>query len=260
MTRSSIRLNRKLVPYHTGHDNTESDPYFEAFNIAKMPDDNVPSIKEALQKCFETGEYADMTITCSGRTWHVHKVVVCSQVPFFAKAVTGKFKEARDSCIDLVDDDPSAVGAMLRYLYFPFHFDEFKQLDIGELLFLARCYKLADKYLLAELRTMAGQKLRATLIECKWEVKDLLALVEELFAGADESSKAAPELLRTWAIAATYLNYILCFHSSPSHIRFREVAFSRPDFLMGVMDIFQEQNPSLGGYLLGADRLFPFQP
>ncbi|KAI7232117.1 hypothetical protein KC330_g6066 [Hortaea werneckii] len=205
-----------------------------------MSQDNVPSLEEALHNCFETGEYAHMTITCGSRIWRVHKVVVCSRVPFFAKAVAGKFKEARDSCIDLMDDDPGAVDAMLRWLYCgTFH----QQLDVGEVLFLARCYKIADKYLLADFRTTAGQELRAALVACKWDVKDLLALIEELFAGADESSKAAPELLRTWVMAAPGLIYTVCFHSSPSHIRFREVAFSRPDFLMGVMDIFQAKTP-----------------
>ncbi|KAI7153245.1 hypothetical protein KC349_g8496 [Hortaea werneckii] len=239
-----------------------------------MSQENVPSLEEALRNCFETGEYADMTITCGSRVWRVHKVVVCSRVPFFAKAVAGKFKvrhlckkhlillltlhqEARDSCIDLMDDDPGAVDAMLRWLYCgTFH----QQLDVGEVLFLARCYNIADKYLIADFRTTAGQELRKALIACKWDVKDLLALIEELFAGANEPSKAAPELLRTWAIAATYLNYPVCFHSSPSHIRFREVAFSRPDLLMGVMDIFRAKNPHHGGSLPDLYRLFPLEP
>ncbi|KAI6886800.1 hypothetical protein KC318_g15442 [Hortaea werneckii] len=197
MTRSSKRLDRRLVPDRLDIDTAETDPSFEAFDTAKMSQDNVPSLEEALHNCFETGEYADMTITCGSRIWRVHKVVVC-RVPFFAKAVAGKFKEARDSCIDLVDDDPSAVEHMLRWLYNDSYDDEdFKQRDICELQFLARCYKFADKYLLAEVRTWAGHQLRAILIDCKWDAKDLLALVEELFAGADESSKAAPELLRT---------------------------------------------------------------
>ncbi|RMY86141.1 hypothetical protein D0864_07137 [Hortaea werneckii] len=175
-----------------------------------MPEDNAPSVKEALQKCFETGEYADMTITCSGRTWQVHKVVVCSQVPFFAKAVTGKFKvrhirkksmirllilrqEARNSCIDLVGDDPSTVDVMLRWLYYgTLHFQECWPSDMCGTRFLARCYKIADKYLLADLRTSASQKLRSTLMDSNWSEEDVLALVASLSAGADEQSKAAP--------------------------------------------------------------------
>ncbi|KAI7250112.1 hypothetical protein KC343_g4893 [Hortaea werneckii] len=158
-----------------------------------MPEDNVPSIKEALQKCFETGEYADMTITCSGRTWQVHKVVGCSQVPFFAKAVTGKFKESRDSCIDLVDDDPSAVGAMLRWLYYgTLEVEESKPLGMNTAMFLTRSHKVADKYLLADLRTTASQKLKAKLTSDGWDEEDQLALVGCLSAGADERSKAAP--------------------------------------------------------------------
>ncbi|RMY65719.1 hypothetical protein D0863_08926 [Hortaea werneckii] len=231
---------------------TKTESSFEAFNIAKMPEDNVPRLKEALQQCFETGEYADMTITCSGRTWQVHKVVVCSQVPFFAKAVTGKFKikdmtpslilhqESRDSCIDLVDDDPSAVDAMLRWLYYgTFQVEKSKPPPMSPMLFLAKTYKIADKYLLAEFRTTAGENLRAALNPSGWDdVEDLLGLIEELFAGTDESSKTTPEVLRTWVITATCDNYDFCFHSSPSHVRFNEVASSRPDFLSDVKDLY----------------------
>ncbi|GAB1739967.1 hypothetical protein NU219Hw_g4896t1 [Hortaea werneckii] len=218
-----------------------------------MSQDNVLSLVEALQECFETGEYADMTITCGDKIWRVHKVVVCSQVPFFAKAVTGRFKvrhlrkkhlvpllslhqEAVDSCIDLVDDDPSAVEVMLRWLYYgTFQVDESKPLSMSTILFLARSYTIADKYLLADLRTTVGQKLRAALMHRDWDVEDLLALIEELFAGADGLSSAAPELLRTWVISAAHANYTFCYHSSPSHMRFREVTSSRPDFLSGAL-------------------------
>ncbi|KAI7527505.1 hypothetical protein KC331_g16295 [Hortaea werneckii] len=183
-----------------------------------------------------------MTITCSGRTWQVHKVVVCSQCPFFAKAVTGRFKEACDSCIDLVDDDPSTVEAMLRWLYYAsFEVEESKPPGMSTILFLARSYTIADKYLLADFRITAGQKLRAALMDRDWDVEDLLALIEEIFPEADESFLAAPERLRTWVITATHANYTLCFHSSPSHKRFSEVASSRPDFLSGVMDLSKAQ-------------------
>ncbi|RMZ00582.1 hypothetical protein D0862_06679 [Hortaea werneckii] len=207
-----------------------------------MSQDNVPSIVEALQECFETGEYADMTITCEDKIWRVHKVVVCSQVPFFAKAVTGRFKEAVDSCIDLVDDDPSAVEVMLRWLYYgTFQVEKSKPPSMSTILFLARSYTIADKYLLADLRTTVGQKLRAALMHRDWDVEDLLALIEESFAGADEFSSVAPELLRTWVISAAHANYTFCFHSSPSHMRFREVTSSRPDFLSGVRDLVEAE-------------------
>ena len=227
--------------------------------IGDFADISITSNDQAVQRCFETGDYADMTIACGDRTWKVHKLVICSKVAFFAKAAHGKFKarpffvkgplllltlyqEARHSCIDLVDDDPSAVDAMLRWLYYgTSDVLDRKPPDMRRTLFLARSYTIADKYLLYDLREMAGQKLRTSLIFGFWDVEELLALVEELFAAADESSKAVPELLRTWVIAATYFNYTRCFHSSPSHLRFRDVAFSRPDFLIGVMDLLHAE-------------------
>jgi len=37
-------------------------------------------------------KYSDLTIKCGKRTWSVHKVIVCLQSSFFAKACDGQFK------------------------------------------------------------------------------------------------------------------------------------------------------------------------
>jgi hypothetical protein len=47
----------------------------------------------------------------------VHKKVLCGQSDFFEKACEGGFKEASSGVIDLTDDDPDAVKAMVQFCY-----------------------------------------------------------------------------------------------------------------------------------------------
>ncbi|KAI4088817.1 MAG: hypothetical protein LQ344_005794 [Seirophora lacunosa] len=65
----------------------------------------------------DSGRYSDLTITCRGRAFYVHRVFLCSASKFFSAACDGGFKEAQDSQIDLSDDDPKTLGRLLQYLY-----------------------------------------------------------------------------------------------------------------------------------------------
>ncbi|KAH7366587.1 hypothetical protein BKA66DRAFT_193310 [Pyrenochaeta sp. MPI-SDFR-AT-0127] len=71
-----------------------------------------------LKSLLETGEYSDLTITCGDDTYHVHKLLVCSQSSFFKKAE--KFpvgKEAAEAKIDLPEDEPAVVKLLIQFLY-----------------------------------------------------------------------------------------------------------------------------------------------
>ncbi|KAH7011365.1 hypothetical protein EDB80DRAFT_876030 [Ilyonectria destructans] len=65
----------------------------------------------------ESGVYSDLLIKCGTDEYYVHKILLCTRSPFFAKACDGPFKEGQNGEIDLPDDDPEAVSAMICYLY-----------------------------------------------------------------------------------------------------------------------------------------------
>lgn len=54
---------------------------------------------------------------CGNKEYPVHKVLVCTRSPFFAKACDGPYEEGRSGVIDLSDDDHDAVDSMVCYLY-----------------------------------------------------------------------------------------------------------------------------------------------
>lgn len=48
----------------------------------------------------KTEKYADVTVTRGGRSWKVHKAIICPQSDFFSKACDGEFEvsELRPGC------------------------------------------------------------------------------------------------------------------------------------------------------------------
>ncbi|KAF5628100.1 uncharacterized protein FTJAE_8975 [Fusarium tjaetaba] len=58
-----------------------------------------------------------MTIICGDRQFKTHRAVVCTQSPFFDKAMSGNFMESKSRSIELPEDDPDVVERFLEFLY-----------------------------------------------------------------------------------------------------------------------------------------------
>ncbi|KAJ4327195.1 BTB/POZ domain-containing protein 19 [Fusarium piperis] len=70
-----------------------------------------------LHSLLYSGDFSDMTIKCRGREFKTHRAIVCSQSPFFKKALGSNFKEGASGIVDLADDDPEIVQCFLEFLY-----------------------------------------------------------------------------------------------------------------------------------------------
>ena len=66
---------------------------------------------------FDPAESTDLKLKCGSEVFNVHKKVLCGQSKFFANACKDGFKEASSGVIDLSEDDPIAIKAMLQYCY-----------------------------------------------------------------------------------------------------------------------------------------------
>ncbi|KAK7537160.1 uncharacterized protein J3D65DRAFT_677173 [Phyllosticta citribraziliensis] len=67
---------------------------------------------------FLNGLHSDLTVRdANGREWKVHKLIVTKGCDFFVRALKGGFKESRTNVIEMPNDPPSAVKAMLDLLY-----------------------------------------------------------------------------------------------------------------------------------------------
>lgn len=45
-----------------------------------------------LRRLLDSGEHSDLTLTCQGEEFRLHKAVVCLQSPVIAAALRGNFK------------------------------------------------------------------------------------------------------------------------------------------------------------------------
>ncbi|KAK4958234.1 hypothetical protein LTR10_004660 [Elasticomyces elasticus] len=112
---------------------------------------------------FGQSKYSDLTIQCGERLWRVHKIIVCSQSPFFTKACDGSFTEAQQGTITLGENDPLVIAAMISYMYTCDYSDEVKadgMEDMMQILFNVHVHVLADKYDMPDLAEMAAKKFK----------------------------------------------------------------------------------------------------
>ncbi|CAI6309149.1 unnamed protein product [Periconia digitata] len=63
------------------------------------------------------GKYTDFTIKCGSLEKKVHKLILGSKSPFFAKLFEHHWKEAETNVVSLDEDDPAVVELFLQYLY-----------------------------------------------------------------------------------------------------------------------------------------------
>ncbi|KAK8230737.1 hypothetical protein HDK64DRAFT_255878 [Phyllosticta capitalensis] len=66
----------------------------------------------------ETGVHSDVIVRDrDGAEWKVHKLIVTKTCEFFKNALSGSFRESRRNVVEMPNDDPAAVKALLEYLY-----------------------------------------------------------------------------------------------------------------------------------------------
>ncbi|KAF5625025.1 hypothetical protein F52700_9400 [Fusarium sp. NRRL 52700] len=75
------------------------------------------SIHAALATLVHSEKFSDMTIICGARRFKTHRAVVCTQSPFFDKAMSGDYMESTSRSIKLPEDDPDVVERFLEFLY-----------------------------------------------------------------------------------------------------------------------------------------------
>jgi hypothetical protein len=67
---------------------------------------------------FQHGNFADLTLSCQGRTFNVHKFILLTKGgTFFQSVVCGGFAESHTSSIDLPEDDPHIIELVLLHIY-----------------------------------------------------------------------------------------------------------------------------------------------
>ncbi|KAF2440105.1 hypothetical protein P171DRAFT_448040 [Karstenula rhodostoma CBS 690.94] len=78
---------------------------------------NFDEFMRSMKSLLENGEHSDFKITCRGKTWNVHKPILCSQSAYFEAVVRFGGMETSTGVLDLPEEDPEILGYMIQFLY-----------------------------------------------------------------------------------------------------------------------------------------------
>lgn len=111
-------------------------------------------------------EMVDILVGPRKQSFRVHKNRLCSRAPVFRKILNGSFKEAKEQCAELPEDDPEVFSMFLEWLYSQRIARLGKSApDSTSSLDHIKLYCFAEKYCLSDLMDFAVSALFAFLVD-----------------------------------------------------------------------------------------------
>ena len=185
-------------------------------------------------------KFSDMTVVCGEHIFRVHKAIICSAFPFFAKCLESAFKESHTSTVTIGETEPFTLGLALIYIYT-------KGYDIGD----ARnvwvnvkdateaqsqrfsttinsllVYELAGRLLMPEMQKYASEKFKSNLNGHKWDVKKLKeegTMYADLCDVLKQVYQRLPEDDTDIRVQATYYAARLAYASTSSTVQLADL-------------------------------------
>ncbi|KAI6231258.1 Speckle-type POZ protein-like isoform X1 [Aphelenchoides besseyi] len=131
------------------------------------------NLMPAIVSAFNDEETADAKVKVGNSTFHVHKLVICTQSDVFRSMFKHEFSEKKSNCVHIQKADKKVVEAMLRYLY------SGKVENINQV--ASRLLSLSDQYQLKGLTELCMDALKMNLtLENIIERLQLLAYPDHL--------------------------------------------------------------------------------
>ena len=72
---------------------------------------------QAGQELMESGKYSDLTVTCKGKRWTLHKAIVLALSDYLKGAVSGNFDGGTTNGCDFKDEDPRILQSVFEWMY-----------------------------------------------------------------------------------------------------------------------------------------------
>ncbi|KAM6530278.1 hypothetical protein FALCPG4_008405 [Fusarium falciforme] len=133
-----------------------------------MASEPFDSFRSSLKGYFNQDTLSDLSVTCDGQTFKVHRLILCAHSKYFAKQLNGPWKESSEQVVSIEDFDVGVVEAMLHFMY---DFDYTNVNGTSSMVFEAQVYQIADKYGIGSLKEHAKKKFGAA-IEIGWPMDD----------------------------------------------------------------------------------------
>lgn len=177
--------------------------------VPAQTQDSTNELLEALKGLYQSGDYSDLTLSCGGKDYKLHKSIVCPRSDFFAAACRGHFKEAREGSISLPEDDARIVDLMIYYFY---HLDYrvcmvshgtecdrdlvgHKEVLGWELPIHVRAYAMAEKYGVVGLKAVALRKFEDAVKGVSWHHSHFVRAAREAYESTVETDRALRDVV-----------------------------------------------------------------
>ncbi|KAK5701416.1 hypothetical protein LTR17_022609 [Elasticomyces elasticus] len=140
-----------------------------------------------LRHFFNTPNYTHLTIKCYGMVWPVHRIIVCPQSPFLAMLCDGAASHDGSTTLEFNDENPKALDAMLRYLYWNNYSDKLLGHESKSIMLNLLVHELADKFVIPKLAVLATEKFRSR-VEVGWESDAFAEAAMRIFSAKSGTS------------------------------------------------------------------------
>ena len=70
-----------------------------------------------LSRLYNTKDNSDITITCGGKIFACHKIILASRSPVFKKMFESDMLEKRTGSVDIKNMTPEVLESLLEYIY-----------------------------------------------------------------------------------------------------------------------------------------------
>ncbi|PQE23789.1 NFX1-type zinc finger-containing 1 protein [Rutstroemia sp. NJR-2017a BBW] len=174
---------------------------------------------------------SDLTIKCQGKTFYVHRVIVCPCSSVIEAAIDTDNKDMAPKVLRLDDNDPEVLERMIAFIYQQYDPSEKKQSSLN----CAQDYLIAEKFDLSTLKAAAFIGYMTAGSE-NWHAPSFLASLEFLLQESSQSVRPMAEGEReddicglAAHIAALYMNDL------KDTLVFRNICQKNVDFTMKVM-------------------------
>ncbi|EME40447.1 hypothetical protein DOTSEDRAFT_136210, partial [Dothistroma septosporum NZE10] len=167
----------------------------------------------------------------------VHRVVLVSLSDWFPRACTGNFVESSSDKVELYDDDPDHIAAMLDFCYHSSYTEDPEVVSSSPILFSVFTFAIAEKYLIAPLQTYATDRLSYYFFTpCDshiWPTGMASAITAAYSCTSDQDNILRGALVD---YVATYYEEIFDT-SGPAFQPIRDAARSTPEFAAEVLEV-----------------------
>ncbi|KAK2803049.1 hypothetical protein FQN50_007130 [Emmonsiellopsis sp. PD_5] len=138
------------------------------------------ALLESIKSCLKTSHFSDLVIKTREKEHKVHKIIICGQSTVFSRMLSGDWKEANEGVVNLMDDHPIAIEAMINFMYTLKYYNEDDK-ESKSALFHTRVYEVAEKYQMESLKELAQEKIEEILTDSS-ELEDYIPIIKHAYS------------------------------------------------------------------------------